>query len=114
MAFIGTRFVEMFCRVFDHAPKGKEWESSCLLFKQGWRHEVDYGLQFCTLAAGSGGNELALKDAFCQGLNTEVLTELACWDDQVTLYSFLDLAICLDNHAGYQASGNSPGQINLC
>lgn len=74
-----------------------------LAVKQGWRHEVDYGLQFCTRAAGSGGNELALKDAFCQGLNTEVLTELVCWDDQVTLYSFLDLAICLDNHAGYQA-----------
>lgn len=47
------QFVEMFCRVFDHAPKGKEIREQLLAIKQGWRHVADYALQFCTLAAGT-------------------------------------------------------------
>lgn len=37
-----------------------------------------------------------LKTVFCNGLNPEVLTKLACHDDQVTLDSLIDLTICLD------------------
>lgn len=44
-------------------------------------------LEFCSLVVGSVWNEPALKYSFQQGLNVEVLTELACRDDQVSLGS---------------------------
>lgn len=49
------------------------------------------------LAAGSGWNEPTLKAAFRQGLNSEVLNELACCNEQLTLDFLIDLAIRLDH-----------------
>lgn len=57
---------------------------------------ADYALEFCTLAAESGWNEPALK-AYWQVLNPEILTNLACRDDEATLNSLIDLSIHLDN-----------------
>lgn len=41
------------------------------------RHATDNALEFSTFTAGCGGNDLAINAVFHQGLNVEVLTELA-------------------------------------
>lgn len=48
----------------------------------------EYTLEFCMLAAGSVWNDLALKVVFRQDLDSNVLTELACLDEQHTLESY--------------------------
>lgn len=39
------------------------------------------------LSADSGCNELVLKVTYYKGLNRELLAELVCHDDQVSLYA---------------------------
>lgn len=39
----------------------------------------------------------ALKTAFCQGFNEELLTEPVCWVDQATLDFIIFMSTCLDN-----------------
>ena len=46
--------------------------------------------------AGSGWNEAALLTMYHQGLNSEILTEMACRDDDLTLDQLITLSICLD------------------
>lgn len=58
---------------------------------------MEHALEFCTLAAESGSNKTALKAAFHLGFNPEVLTDLACRNDQATLNSLINMAIQLDN-----------------
>lgn len=58
---------------------------------------VEYALKFHALTTRSRWNEPALKAVFCQGLDSLILTELACCDEQQTLDSLTDLAIKLDN-----------------
>lgn len=65
--------------------------------KQGNKRVAEYTLEFRTLAEESGWNELALKSMFQKGLNTDVLTKLACQDDEASLDDLINLAICLDN-----------------
>lgn len=78
-------FVKLFCYVFDHTPEGKEMGEQLLAVMQGRRNTAEYALEFRMLAAGSRRNESTLKAAFRQGLNPEVLTELACHDDRMYL-----------------------------
>lgn len=71
-------FVELFHQVFIHSLEEVEISKQLLAVKQGRRRVVEYALEFCMLAAGSGWNETALKAAFHQGLNPKVLTEISC------------------------------------
>lgn len=91
------QFVRKSCRVFDHAPEGKEIGERILNICQGKRRAAEYALEFLTLAAESEWNEPALKAVFRRGLNESVREEMACRDDEATLDSLIDLAICLDN-----------------
>lgn len=68
-----------------------------LTIKQGKRRVAGYALEFCTIATGSSWNEPALKAAFWQGLNPQVLTELVCQNEQAKVNTLINLAICLDN-----------------
>lgn len=90
-------FVMLFQRVFDHAAKGREVSARLLSIKQGNRRMVEYALEFSTLAADSGWNKAALKAPYCQGLNADVIFELACRDYAMSLDSLIDLSIQLDN-----------------
>lgn len=67
---------------------------------QGKRQAAEYTLEFCTLAVRSGWNDPVFKAVFCHGLNSEVVTELACRDDQVSLDSLIGLIYdnLLQNH----------------
>lgn len=57
----------------------------------------DYALEFRTLKAESKWNDPALTSAFCHGLRTEILHELACRDDKATLDSLIDMAVRTNN-----------------
>ncbi|KAI3355432.1 hypothetical protein L3Q82_017896, partial [Scortum barcoo] len=54
-------------------------EASRALFnlRQRNRRVMDYAIEFCTLAADSGWNEVAISDAFVSGLNEEIKDHLA-------------------------------------
>lgn len=69
----------MFHQVFDHSSKRMEVGELLLTLCQGPRRM--FTLKFRTIAAGSGWNDAALKAAFRQGFNPEVLTEMACRDE---------------------------------
>lgn len=51
-----------------------------------------YTLEFRMLAATSGWNEAAVMSAFCQGLNPCIHTQMAIYDDNVGLESFMQRA----------------------
>ncbi|KAL0200285.1 hypothetical protein M9458_003472, partial [Cirrhinus mrigala] len=57
--------------------------------QQGTSSVNEYTLQFCTLAAASGWNEISLLGAYQQGLNPEIRTAMALYDDSIGLESFL-------------------------
>lgn len=67
-------FLQFFKRVFDHLREGKE----ILTLNEGTQNAAEFALSLHTLATGSGWNERALKTPYCQSLNAELLTELAC------------------------------------
>lgn len=83
--------------LFNHSPEGKEFGEWLLSHRQGKQSAMELTLTFCTLAAGSTWNKTELKAAYLQGLNQDILTELACCDDQVSLDLLNDLSI----HLGY-------------
>lgn len=91
------QFLELFKCTFDHKPEGKEVGESLLSIKRGDRRVVEYTLEFCTVEAGSGWNEPALKAMFRQGLCPEVLSKMACQDEHLSLDALIDLAIHLDH-----------------
>lgn len=72
------RFLQLFKRVFDHSPKGKEMGVRLLALKQGNLSAAEYAHSFRTIAAGSSWNEPTLKATYRQGLNKELLTEMMC------------------------------------
>ncbi|KAL0163606.1 hypothetical protein M9458_039359, partial [Cirrhinus mrigala] len=57
--------------------------------QQGSSLVNDYTLHFCTLAAASGWNEIALLGAYRQGLNPDIRATMALYDDSIGLESFL-------------------------
>lgn len=59
--------------------------TKCCLIKQGNLSTTEFRLNFQPLAGGNSWNELARKATYHQRLNTNILTELACWDDQASL-----------------------------
>lgn len=52
----------------------------------------DYTLQFRMLAATSGWNEASLMCAYRQGLNSSICMQMAIYDDNVGLESFMQCA----------------------
>lgn len=72
------QFVTLFCRIFDHAPKGREVSTGLLSIKLHNCRVVEYDLEFCALAAESGWNESALMAIFPQGFKDNLVIELAC------------------------------------
>ncbi|XP_053499602.1 uncharacterized protein LOC128619445 [Ictalurus furcatus] len=85
-----------FRTVFDHSPDNRETGEDLLSLVQGSRCVADYALEFRTVAARSGWNQPALKAMFRRGLNADIVTELACRDDQLTFDSLINVAIRLD------------------
>lgn len=55
------RFTEIFRKVFDHIPEGREGGEQLLAVKQRKQHAAEYTLEFHSLTTGSGWNEPVLK-----------------------------------------------------
>lgn len=68
-----------------------------LALKQGRRHAAEYALEFHTLAAESGWNDSAVRVVYRNGLNEELLRELACRDEAAPLDTLIRMSIKLDN-----------------
>lgn len=68
---------------------------------QGMKSAAEFALSFRTLTAGSSWNELTLKGTYRQRFNAEV----ACHDDQISLYALIDIFIHL--HAVLKNKGNA-------
>lgn len=91
-------FLQLFKRVFNQSPEGREMGEQLLSLKQGTQSDSEYTLWLPMLAPSSGWNKPALKAAYHQGLNKELFTEIVCRDDHAILDSMINMSICLDNH----------------
>lgn len=74
------------------AKEAAEW---LLNLSGAWR-VVEYSFEFYTIAAGNRLNKTAIKAVFLHGLKTQMLTELGCQDEHLTLDSLIDMAIRID------------------
>lgn len=99
----GTPVISLIREVSPPIPRGiraptsgKEPGKLLLSLRQGGSSAVDYTLSFRTLAAQTGWEEDPLKLLYCNGLNPDLQSELACQDEGKSLSQFMDLTIHLD------------------
>lgn len=85
---------QLICDVFQY-PAGS-MEAATQLY-QGNRPASDYAIQFRTLAAPSGFNDVALNHIFHSSLSVKLQAELVCKDDSLDFSQFVTLAIKIDN-----------------
>ena len=65
-------FLAGFRHVFDHPTAGADAAGRLHLIRQGGRGIADYTLEFRTLAAESGWDDVALRSAYRRGLSEEI------------------------------------------
>ncbi|KAI3352993.1 hypothetical protein L3Q82_019566 [Scortum barcoo] len=83
-------------RMFDYTSPSQDASRALLSLKQrGWR-VIDYAIEFRTLAADSGRNEVSINDAFVNGLVKEIKDHLAPHDLPTYFEDLVDLATCID------------------
>ncbi len=87
-----TAFTNHFKKVFELATGALSMSDQLLRLRQGTSSTHEYTLQFRTLAATCGWNEAALISVYRQGLDTNILTQMAIFDDSVGLESFMQKA----------------------
>lgn len=73
------QFFEMFGRVFNHAPEGKEIRGQLFTIKQGKTCAADYTLEFCTLTAESGWNDGRYSLNWHVRISKQSLTHSLTW-----------------------------------
>ncbi|XP_053681471.1 retrotransposon-derived protein PEG10 [Labeo rohita] len=83
------RFTNQFSEVFSTATGTLSTSDQLFRLRQGSTDVNEYTLHFCTLAAASGWNKVALLGAYRQGLNPEIRAAMAIYDDSIGLESFL-------------------------
>ncbi|XDV19520.1 hypothetical protein PO909_024978 [Leuciscus waleckii] len=71
-------FIQQLREVFEYPAGGKDVSTQIINITQGNRTAAEYAIEFRTLAAQSGWNDIALKAMFHRSLNSELQTELAC------------------------------------
>ncbi|KAL0152968.1 hypothetical protein M9458_051721 [Cirrhinus mrigala] len=91
-------FVRQVKLYFDHQKDRFENISTQIIHaKQGNRTAADYAIEFRTLAAQSGWNDVALKAIFYNSLNVDLQTELACRRENSSFSELVNLTIKIDN-----------------
>ncbi|KAI2660981.1 Transposon Tf2-8 polyprotein [Labeo rohita] len=83
------QFVSHFSEVFSTATGALSTSDQLFRLRQGSSSIHDYTLHFRTLAAASGWNEISLLGAYRQGLNPEIRSAMAIYDDNIGLEAFL-------------------------
>lgn len=84
-------------KVFDHPVQGKEAAKRLLSIHQGTRSVAEFSVEFRTLAAEAGWDNVALQSVFVNGLSEQLKDELALKDDEDNLDSLISTAIKIDN-----------------
>lgn len=77
-----SSFVEHFQIVFSQTTNAISVHNQLLRLRQGRSTVSEYALQFRTIAASSGWNEIALS-AYRQGLNPDICLQLAIYEDSI-------------------------------
>ncbi|MGL5955910.1 MAG: hypothetical protein ACRC0X_04815, partial [Brevinema sp.] len=90
-------FMSQIQEVFEHPAGGMDISTRLFQIRQGERSAADYAIQFRTLAAQSGWNEVPLKAAYNKGLNLRLQAELTCKDNNCSLSQFITLSVRTDN-----------------
>ncbi|KAK3565403.1 hypothetical protein QTP86_007939 [Hemibagrus guttatus] len=103
-----TYFAGMIREVFEHPAEGKDISLQLMELRQGSDLAANYANKFCTLAAQSGWNDVALWAVFHEGLSPALQTELACWEDATSLSQYVATAIRLDNLLHQHRTGARP------
>ncbi|KAK3523680.1 hypothetical protein QTP70_008614 [Hemibagrus guttatus] len=92
-----TYFVKQLRDVFEYPAGGKDVSTRLLQLSQGRRLAAEHAIEFRTLAAQSGWNDVALKAMFQRRLNIRLQAELACKGVDHSLSEYVTLAIQIDN-----------------
>uniref|UniRef100_A0A672NT97 CCHC-type domain-containing protein n=1 Tax=Sinocyclocheilus grahami TaxID=75366 RepID=A0A672NT97_SINGR len=83
--------------VFVYPAGGRYISTQLLSMSQGNHLAADYAVEYRTLAAQSGWNDVSLKAVFQRSLTQELQAELACKGKTSTFSEFVNLAIRIDN-----------------
>ncbi|KAK3545878.1 hypothetical protein QTP70_016572 [Hemibagrus guttatus] len=92
-----TYFVKQLRDVFEYPAASKDISTRLMQLSQGRRLAADYAIEFRTLTAQSGWNDVALKAVFQRSLNIKLQAELACKDEDHSFSEYVTLAIKSDN-----------------
>lgn len=95
--FSYTLFTEEMRKVFNHPVRGKDTARRLLSLCQGSRSVTEMAIEFRTLAAESGWNEVALQGVFQKALAENIKDELVSREEPDDLDELINLAICIDN-----------------
>uniref|UniRef100_A0A673JX42 DUF4939 domain-containing protein n=1 Tax=Sinocyclocheilus rhinocerous TaxID=307959 RepID=A0A673JX42_9TELE len=109
-----TYFIQQLREVFEYPHGGKDVSTQLINLTQGNRSAAEFAIEFRTLAAQSGWNDVALKAMFHKSLNCDLQAELACKGEESSFSDFVTLAIRIDNlmrQAPKRRSGKG-GQTN--
>ncbi|MGL5902728.1 MAG: DUF4939 domain-containing protein, partial [Cetobacterium sp.] len=90
-------FIRQLREVFEYPAGGKNISTQLLHLTQNHRTAADYAVEFRTLAAQSGWNDISLKAVFQRSLSPELQIELACKGDDLSFSEYVNLAIRVDN-----------------
>ncbi|KAI2655938.1 Transposon Tf2-9 polyprotein [Labeo rohita] len=90
-------FLQQIHEVFEYPTGGRDISTQILHAKQGNHTAADYAIEFRTLAAQSGWNDVALKAIFYNSLNVDLQTELACRRENSLFSELINLTIKIDN-----------------
>ncbi|KAI2647999.1 Transposon Tf2-9 polyprotein [Labeo rohita] len=83
--------------VFEYPAGGRDISTQLIHAKQGNRTAAEYAIEFRTLAAQSGWNDVSLKAIFYNSLHIDLQTELACRRENSSFSELINLTIKIDN-----------------
>ncbi|KAL0148123.1 hypothetical protein M9458_056593 [Cirrhinus mrigala] len=90
-------FLQQIREVFEYPAGGRDISTQLISIIQSNRTAAEYAIEFRTLAAQSGWNDIALKAIFYNSLNAELQTELACRREDSSFSELVNIAIKIDN-----------------
>ncbi|KAL0170290.1 hypothetical protein M9458_034886, partial [Cirrhinus mrigala] len=83
--------------VFKYPCPLRDISTQLIHAKQGNHTAAEYAIEFRTLAAQSGWNDVSLKAIFYNSLNIDLQTELACRRENSSFFELINLTIKIDN-----------------
>uniref|UniRef100_A0A8C1P7H9 DUF4939 domain-containing protein n=1 Tax=Cyprinus carpio TaxID=7962 RepID=A0A8C1P7H9_CYPCA len=90
-------FVKQLRDVFEYTAGGKDVSTRLMQLTQGRKSAAEHAIEFRTIAAQSGWNDVSLKAMFRRSLNMELQAELACKGEDHSFSDYVTLAIKIDN-----------------